>query len=117
MSKRTDIGRLRYRIKIYEPTRVSDGHGGNRRSDPSEESLIDTVWADVRVANYSEKFKASKLEQVISHSSVIRYKSDLSNLHDHVIEFQGRQMRVVTCVDFDGRKRYLKLTLKEGGVF
>ena len=106
---------MRDRVKIYRPTREDDGAGGHRRVDPSPETLIDTVWAKVEVASSGEQFKASKLEQIVTHVAHIRYRRSLANLTDHVVEFKGDKMRVITCTNPDLRERFLKLTLRQGG--
>ena len=113
MSRQT--GPLRHRLKIYNISRVDDGYGGKTRADPSPETLIDTVWGKVEPASASETFRASRVEQVITHTGRIRYKPSLADIEGHIIDFRGRHMRIQTCINTDERNRWLDLTLREGG--
>jgi len=115
MSRRTDIGQLRHRVKIYELTQVDDDHGGFTRSDPSPDTHKVTVWANVRTASSSEQFRAARVEQQLTHMMFCRFRESLRTIHGFTVIHQGRQMTITNVEVLGDRKRFMAIMLREGG--
>lgn len=113
MSRRPDVGALRQRVSIYNITRVDDGAGGFTRSDPSGGTLIGTFWANLKPVGAKEITQASQHVERVTHMALVRYNSAFQD--GQTLRHRGVDMYIVSVVDPDNLKEWLRLLLREGG--
>lgn len=109
-------GILDRRIELIGVGRTQTPAGGFTRGDHVEA----TVWGRVRMASFSEQQRADKREVRISHTITIRWRPDLVDFgHEARARYtesgRVRELAVKTCVDPDGRRKFLELGCLEGG--
>jgi len=113
-----EVGQLNKRIDLISVVRDDDGSGGKTRAD----TLLATVWANVKQSSWSQSQRAERLEQRVSHVVTIRWRPDFATGfgpegraryadHGGVV----RELSVKTVVDPDGRGNWLELGCDEGG--
>jgi SPP1 family predicted phage head-tail adaptor len=101
------IGDLRERVTISQPSRVTD----TLRGQATTWTTLDTVWAEWSDRPSREALQVGGFQSLSLHTARIRYRADVTT-----------QMRVTkgTTVcdisglrDMDGRRRFLELDLVE----
>lgn len=107
------IGPMRQRITIQAESAASDSQGGYTRSW----TTAATVWADVRPVSASEIRSADALDGRVLLRAIVRYTSETAAITsaNHRISYDSRTFNITGVQNPDGRKRYLELTLEEGG--
>lgn len=103
------IGRMRHRVEVKAPARVSDGALGYNRSDVT----IASLWARVENATSSEVYRYAHLEQELTHTVTIRHNPTV--MQGQYVEHDGRKLYIMAVVDPNERKEWMKLICREGG--
>lgn len=103
------IGRMRHRVDVVGPARVSDGALGRTRTD----AVLASLWAQVSEASGSEKFRYQHLEQEITHSVKMRQNADVKQ--GTYLNFGGRKLYIMAVVDPTERGEWMKILCREGG--
>jgi SPP1 family predicted phage head-tail adaptor len=105
-------GRMRFRVAIQQPALNNDGMGGGEY----DWNDVATVWADVTTTNGNsniESFTGNQFRTTQYFNVRMRYRSDITTkmrlLH------YGRVLEILSIVDFDERKKEIRLYCKEGG--
>lgn len=101
------IGMLRHRIKIEQPTQVSDGAGGYTESY----STLATVWSRVQARSAKERMFAAKVEHNVTHTVRIRHRTDVSS---NMRVVHGSSTLQIRGVIPDERGRWVDLMCEEG---
>lgn len=107
-SQNSSIGALRHRIALQ-----------SRRLTPGDTDLTDrfttiaTVNAEIRTIGGIHPFDGSNAMSALSHSFVIRHRSDLSM--PLWILFDQRRFEVERMENLDERRRFIRLTARERG--
>ncbi len=70
-----NIGLLRHRLTIQNPSRVADGRGGYTETWVSGE----TIWGDVQDLSARSRFFASQVVPGVTHEVRIRSRSDVKS--------------------------------------
>lgn len=104
------LGTLRDRIAIKRRDLADDGAGGTLTTW----FPLATVWARVRELSGRAGQSADGRSSFISHSVVMRFRTDLSP-GDRIV-YRGRNLEVVNAADLNGRRAYLSCTCSETAV-
>lgn len=110
MAQAPTIGALRERVQLKRRDVADDGQGGALTTFVP----VATVWARVRALSARLATSADARGSAITHSVVMRYRSDVS-AGDRLV-FAGRNLEVVSAADLDGRRAYLACTCSEVAV-
>ncbi len=102
-------GRLRERVTIERPVRVSDGTGGESVSW----AALGTVWAEVASLAGSEVTQAERDEARGRYTVTMRHRDDV--IADMRLVWRGKVLNIRGLRDPDGRRRWLAVSA-EGGV-
>lgn len=92
--RKADIGRFKQRVELQSYTTTSDGMGGTS----AEWSTNNTIWADVKPVNGSDRFEIESLKGNITHTVRVRYTE------------ANNEQRFL----YNGRKLYIKYAINEG---
>ena len=101
------IGTLTDRVQLKRRESVGDGGGGHERLYVPVTSL----WARVRSLSGRQGTNADGRAVAISHSVVLRFRSDVSP-GDRLV-YRGRNLEVVSSADLNGRRAYLSCACSE----
>lgn len=107
MTVNVSLGELRTRLILEEAIRTSDGGGG---SDVTW-NTVDEVWAAVRPTGGGEGFASDRLAGQLSHTILIRYRSDVKpemRFRDGARVYDIRAM-----FDPDRRRHWLRCLAQE----
>jgi SPP1 family predicted phage head-tail adaptor len=104
-----DLGKLRDRVTVTQPTTVADTLGGQSTTW----ATLGTFWAWWRGLTGREAMQGQAVQSVVSHKLVMRYRSDLVPTMRVKRLPDGPTCDVVAVRDPDGRKRFLELDLVE----
>jgi len=107
------IGKMRHRFSVHTVTRVADGAGGFTRTDPDYTTKAKTVWGSLRASSQNEIYVGVKLDQRITHVVVVRY--DASITQGVSLVMGDRSFYVLSAVDPDERKEFMRIMCREGG--
>ncbi len=103
------LGKMRHRVELRRPARVSDGALGQVRSD----QVVAALWARVEKAGGREVFRYQHLEQEITHKVTIRYREGVEQ--GQYLRFDGRDLYILVVTDPTELKEFLELVCREGG--
>ena len=101
------IGTLTDRVQLRRRESLGDGAGGHERIFVP----LTSAWARVRSLRGREGSNADGQAVAISHSVVLRFRSDLSP-GDRIV-YRGRNLDVVSTADLNGRRAYLSCACSE----
>lgn len=104
------IGTLRDRVQILRKDMVDEPEGGHTILYVP----LATVWARVTSLSGGETRRADARVSNISHTVVMRYRTDLVT-GDRVI-YRGQALDVVTANDLNGRRAYLSCSCTQTSV-
>lgn len=107
MAKCFNVGKMRHRITIQQPSDTPDGIGGNTRTW----TTFATVWASIEPLNAFQIFKAQHLEHRVTHKVMIRYLAGLTS--DMRISYDSRIFGIEGIKDIDETKNYFELMVEE----
>lgn len=102
-----NAGDLSHIVEIQQPTRTSDGQGGQSVSW----ATLDTVYGSVEALSYREAIQAAQVTDSLQTAVTIYYRSDVSVKHRLVIE--GRTLAIQSVQDPDGLREMLRLICAE----
>jgi len=105
--KLPSIGTLTDRVQLKSRQSVAEDGGGHARLYVP----LGNAWARVRSLNGRQASNADGRAVAISHSVVIRFRSDLGP-GDRVV-YRGRNLEVVSAADLNGRRAYLACACSE----
>lgn len=100
-------GLLRHRVTIRTMQRTPDGMGGYTETPVD----VATVHARVVPLDGREQLQAMQTGMVRPHRFEMRYRSDLTAMHE--ILFDGRRFDVKSVVDVEGMQRELHVLADE----
>lgn len=109
MSGDPAIGALRQRVTIESPVRAEDGGGGATVTWAE----VAEVWAAIAPASANERDIAGRLDGVVSHRVVLRFRGDLAG--GMRLRHDGRVFRVLVAHDPDERRRWTQCLVEEEG--
>lgn len=101
------IGTLTDRVQLKRRESLGDGGGGHERIYVP----VTHLWARVRSLSGRQGTNADGRTVAISHSVVMRFRSDVSP-GDRVV-YRGRNLDVVSTADLNGRRAYLSCACSE----
>lgn len=101
------VGTLTDRVQLKRRESVTDGGGGHERLYVP----VTHVWARVRSLSGRQGTNADGRAVAISHSVVLRFRSDVSP-GDRIV-YRGRNLDVVSTADMNGRRAYLSCACSE----
>lgn len=101
------IGDLRHRITFQTLSLVTDGQGGYTETWAD----LVTVWAFVKPMTMNERIFAQKLEPLITHKVVIRYRTDVTS--EMRFTYDSRTFQIKAPFTPDERKAYLEFLAVE----
>jgi SPP1 family predicted phage head-tail adaptor len=104
---RPSIGTLTDRVQLVRRMTSDEDEGG----EIAVFVPIATVWARVRPLGTRAAFEADARGQAISHSVVMRFRTDLK-AGDRVI-YRGLVLEVMSADDLNGRRAYLSCRCSE----
>ncbi len=113
MRRKVDIGQMRHRVIVYDTTRVEDDAGGFDRKDPSDETKIATVWADVTPVSARERTWGGQHVENVTHKVLVRYNPLFQG--GQTIVHKWEPMYVISVVDPDQLEEWMYLMVREGG--
>lgn len=95
------LGTLRERVQILQKSQTIGPEGGHATTFVP----LATVWARVRSLSGALTSQADGRASKISHSIVIRYRTDLSP-GDRIV-YRTRPLEILSLGDLNGRRAYL----------
>lgn len=104
------LGSLTDRVKLFRRDVSTEDEGG----EITTYVPLATVWARVRTLSARQTETADGRGVSITHSAVLRYRSDL--LPGDRLVYVGRNLEVIGADDLNGRRAYLSCTLSETAV-
>ena len=104
------IGTLTERVQLRRKVTSNEDEGGT----VAVYSPIATVWARVRQLSARQDFAADARGQNISHSVVLRFRTDLKP-GDRVL-YRGGTLDIESTSDINGRRAYLACQCVERAV-
>lgn len=104
------VGTLTDRVQLRRRDSLGDGGGGHERVYVP----MSSVWARVRSLTGRQGNNADGRAVAISHSVVLRFRSDISP-GDRIV-YRGRNLDVVSVADLKGRRAYLACACSETSV-
>lgn len=104
------IGTLTDRVQLKRRESLAEAGGGHARLYVP----LANAWARVRSLSGREGTDADGRTVAISHSVVLRFRSDLGP-GDRIV-YRGRNLEIVSAADLNGRKAYLGCTCRETSV-
>ena len=108
-------GQLRERVTIQQPVRAADGGGGAAETWAAIDGT-QPVHAMVRVMRRREEFEAQRNEAQITHTVVVRFRTDITNRHRLLWHARHGDvpLDVRTVTNPDMRGIWLELLCEEG---
>ena len=104
------IGTLTDRVQLRRKVTSDEDEGGA----PAVFTPIATVWARVRQLGARQQFAADARGQAISHSVVMRFRTDLKP-GDRIL-YRGGTLEIAAAADMNGRRAYLSCQCSERAV-
>ena len=104
------IGTLTARVQLQRRITTDEDEGG----EVAAFTPIATVWARVRPLTARAAFEADGRGQAISHSVVLRYRTDLKP-GDRIL-YRGQVLCIVGASDLNGQQAYLSCQCSERAV-
>lgn len=98
---------LNKRVTIRQEANTDDGMGGFTEGW----SDIATVWAGIKPRSAKEFLEAEGLENTLSHTVTIRYRSDVRP--DMQVVYDSRHFHITGVVNVEEANRYLQLMCEE----
>lgn len=110
-----DVGKLNHQVKIQKPIDDIDAYG------QTVQGWLDvaTVWANIKPIGVREKLRAMAVEASISHTVMIRYRSDflpLTNTDSWRIFLIDRVLQIQSASNVSEEKKYILFECIETGV-
>lgn len=100
-------GALKHRVELQEKQTMADGFGGQTSAWQSRAFL----WARVAVQSQREGESGDHLVAELTHQVLIRFRDSITAGMRFV--YAGRVLRILSCADFDGEKRFLTCLCQE----
>jgi SPP1 family predicted phage head-tail adaptor len=104
------LGTLTDRVTLQRKITTSEPEGG----EVAVYSTLSTVWARVRQLSARSSVAEDARGQSISHSVVIRFRTDLKP-GDRIV-YRGRNLEIAGLADINGRRAYLSCQCSERAV-
>lgn len=104
------LGTLTDRVQLKRKVTSSEDEGG----EIAVYTPIATVWARVRQLSARQAFADDARGQNVSHSVVMRFRSDLKP-GDRIV-YRGRNLEIEALGDVNGRRAYLGCQCSERAV-
>ena len=101
------VGTLTDRVQLKRRESVAEAEGGHGRLYVP----LGNAWARVRSLSGRQGTTADGQAVAISHSVVLRFRSDVS-AGDRIV-YRGRNLDVVSAADLNGRRAYLSCACSE----
>lgn len=107
-------GKLNRRVTIQRRSATLDDYG----QESSGWTDIATVWADVRPVGGREKMRAMAVESTLTHTVMVRYRTDLLPVIDADawrIRYGSRVLQITAAMDMDDERKYIIFECTETG--
>lgn len=104
------LGTLTDRVQLLRRTTTNEDEGG----EVAVFTPVATVWGRVRMLTTRAMLESDARGQSITHSVVIRFRSDL-NAGDRIV-YRGTSLEVASASDLNGRRAYLSCRCIERAV-
>ena len=100
-----DANTMTREVKIYAPTRVSDGQGGYTTTF----ALQTTVWGDLRPDNQSREIGESELQFDQRSVLYIRYGVTINDSYE--VDVEGSRYTIHSIKNVENQNRFLELII------
>ena len=104
----TGIGELRHRVTIQEEVATPDGGGGYALGWAD----VATLWAKVEPLSARERLFAEKLDGVVTHRVVVRFRDDITAAMR--VLYEGRLFNIRGVLETGERERFTEILAEEG---
>jgi SPP1 family predicted phage head-tail adaptor len=102
------IGKMRHRISLLEPSEVQDELGGMSLSGWT---VFAEVWASIEAVSGNEKFAAGQFVSTSTHRIIIRYQDGITS--NFQVLFEGRKFQITNVSNPTERSHMLVLDCVE----
>ena len=102
------IGKMRYKVKLQEPTSTTDAGGG--RSQVWD--TLGVIWANIVPKSGKETYQHGQITDTTTHDVYIRYRSDVNAKHR--ICYGTRTFNIQSILNVEERDRFCLLSCVEG---
>lgn len=103
------VGRMREKVQIFKPGRVSDGALGYNRQD----TPVVELWARIQPVTSREIYRYQHLEQEIDHKVTIRYNADVRQ--GMWVQWGAISLYIEAVTSLGERKEFSELICRQGG--
>jgi SPP1 family predicted phage head-tail adaptor len=103
------VGRMREKVQIMKPGRVSDGALGFNRQDIT----VVELWARIQPVTSREIYRYQHLEQEITHKVTTRYHADVRQ--GQWVQWGAIQLYIEAVTPLGERKEFMELITRQGG--
>lgn len=100
-----DANTMTREVKIYAPTRVSDGQGGYTTTF----ALQSTVWGDLRPDNQSRAVDDSELQFNQRNRLYIRFDVNIDDSYE--VDVEGSRYTIHSIKNVEDQNRFLELII------
>lgn len=100
-------GRLAHRVELQNQTISEDGVGGS----VVNWTTLAFLWARVSPTRQSGRDVGDHLGAEITHEVLIRHRDSVAVGNRFL--FQNRELRILSCVDFEAESRFLTCLCEE----
>lgn len=101
------IGKMRHRLTLQQEMRMGDGGGGSQ----SAWQDVAEIWGALEGMSGGEAIMADRISGNTKYQITIRWRSDVSPAMRFL--FGGRIFQILTVLDADGRRRFLRCACEE----
>jgi len=102
------IGKMRFRIKVENPTNTRDAGGGLAQAY----TPVTFIYANIMPTSANSTYRQGMVQEKITHEVTIRYMKNIGT--NSRISFGSRLFDVKGIINIDQRDRFLKLLCEEG---
>ena len=102
------IGKMRYRIKVENPTNTRDAGGGLSQTY----TPVTFIYANIMPTNANSSYRQGIVQEKVTHELTIRYMKNIGT--NSRISFGSRLFDIKGIINVDERSRFLKLLCEEG---
>jgi SPP1 family predicted phage head-tail adaptor len=100
-----DANTMTREVKVYAPTRTSDGQGGYTTTF----ALQDTVWGDLRPDNQVREIDQSELQFDQKNRLYIRFGVTINDSYE--VEVEGDRYTIHSIKNLENQNRFLELII------
>ena len=102
------IGKMRYRVKVENPTNTRDSGGGLAQSY----TTFSNIYANIKPTNANSTYRQGIVTEKVTHEVTMRYMDNIST--NSRVTYGTRNFNVRGIINVDERDRFLKLLCEEG---